>query len=605
MRKSIFILGLLLVIAAILAACQPEAQTEVQTVIETVVVVETVEVVKEGETVIETVEVIKEVEVPVTPEAPAEDYQYGLNETFHSDVPVTYSQYFSDASWYPMEATWITEGLWEKIRQRTNVTLLLTSYDSGDYTNKITLEINAGDAAYIIPKVYDESAFVAGGAIVPVSDYVQYMPNYMDFVEKYSMEPDLATIRRDDGKYYRLPGMHEAPYQDYTLAVRNDIFKAAGYDVAALEEDWTWDDLYDVLVGVKAYMVEQGMISESDYIWSDLWSGSESGQNSGGYLLNIVGKSYGVLSGWGRGNSMVFDPETDTWSSGSISDNYKQFVTVMNKFVADGILDPETFTQDEDTALNKFYNGETVIVGYSKAQQVLYKEGLDTGVGEGNWELYVLVSPKGNNNYIAETTRLENGVMVSQNALDDLGEEGFIKMLRFIDWLWYSDEAYVLFKWGPEGETWEYATDPETGREVKQLLPGFKCGGLGIGGAEEDIDIRLKWGYAGGNYWYGHRTELRDDNLSPVLQDYSARVLAYRDLRPLDPPVITTEDENEMLQLWQTGIIDTINTWTLNFITGQKDVNADWDAYIAELEGANLSQYTEMYNAAYQRTKGE
>jgi putative aldouronate transport system substrate-binding protein len=544
-------------------------------------------------------------EVPATPTEVPLGYQFGLNETFHSDEPVTYTMYFSDASWYPMVDTWLTEGLWEQIRQRTNVDLVPTPYDSGDYTNKITLEINAGDALYIIPKVYDETAFVAGGAIVPVSDYVQYMPNYMDFVEKYALEPDLDTIRRDDGKYYRLPGMHQAPYQDYTLAVRNDIFKAAGYDVAALEKDWTWDDLYDVLVGVKAYMVEQGMISESDYIWSDLWAGSESGQNSGGNLLNIMGASYGVKAGWGRGNCMVYDPDTDLWSCGSTSDEYKQFVSTLNKFVAGGILDPETFTQEDDTATNKFYNGETAIISYSKAQQVPYQEGLDLGVGAGNYELYVTVSPKGTNNYIAEKSRLENGVMVSQNALDDLGEEGFIKMMRFIDWLWYSDEAYTLFKWGPEGVTWEYVTDPTTGLQVKHLLPGFKCGGLGIGGSDEDVDIRLQWGYAGGNFWYAHATALRDDNLSPVLQDYSARVLAYRDLRPLEPAVITTEDENELLTLWQTGIIDTINTWTLRFVTGYKDVNADWDAYIAELDGANLNQYTEMYNAAYQRTKNK
>jgi putative aldouronate transport system substrate-binding protein len=549
----------------------------------------------------------------VEAEAPAEEevmeaeegsgYQFGLNETFYSEEPVSYSMYFSDASWYPMVDTWITEGLWEDIRERTNVTLDTTSYDSSDYTNKITLEINAGDAAYIIPKVYDETPFVTGGAVVPVSDYVQYMPNYMDFVETYNMEPDISTIIRDDGKYYRLPGMHEAPYQDYTLAIRNDIFTAAGYDVAALEADWTWEDLHEILVGVKAYLVEEGMISESDYIWSDLWSGSESGQNSGGYLLNLVGKSYGVKAGWGRGNCMVFDADTDSWSCGSTSDNYKEFVTIMNKFVADGILDPETFTQDEDTAMNKFYNGESVIIGYSKAQQVPYVEGLNLGVGEGNWDLYVTVAPKGTNNYIAEASRLENGVMVSQNALEDLGEEDFIKMIRFIDWLWYSDEAYTLFKWGVEGEHWEYVTDPETGLEVKQLLPGFKNGGLGIAGEEEDLDIRLQWGYAGGNFWYGHRNELRDDSLSPLLQEYSQRVLEYRDLRPLEPAVITTEDENEMLTLWQTGIIDTINTWTLNFITGSKDIDADWDAYIAELDGANLGTYTDMYNEAYQRSK--
>jgi putative aldouronate transport system substrate-binding protein len=195
--------------------------------------------------------------------------------------------------------------------------------------------------------------------------------------------------------------------------------------------------------------------------------------------------------------------------------------------------------------------------------------------------------------------------MVSKNALDDLGEEGFIKMMRFIDWLWYSDEAYTLFKWGVEGETFEYVKDPATGLQVKQLLPGFKDGGLGIGGAENDVDIRLKWGYSGGNFWYAHANALRDDNLSPMLKDYSERVLKYREVRPIEPAVVTTEDENEMLTLWQTGIIDTINTWTLNFVTGKKDVTKDWDAYIAELEGANLSQFTEMYNEAYQRSKSK
>jgi putative aldouronate transport system substrate-binding protein len=431
------------------------------------------------------------------------------------------------------------------------------------------------------------------------------MPHYTDFVEKYKLEPDLTTIRRNDGKYYRLPGMHEAPYQDYTLAVRNDIFKAAGYDVAALEKDWTWDGLYDVLVGVKAYMVKEGMISEKDYIWSDLWSGSETGQNSGGYLFNIMAASYGIKAGWGRGNCMVFDAKTDKWSCGSTSDNYKQFISTLNKFVAGGILDPETFTQDDKTATGKFFNGKTVIIGYSKAQQVPYKEGLNLGVGEGKYELYVLVSPKGTNNYMAEANRLENGVMISQNALKDLGEEGFIKMMRFVDWLWYSDEAYTLFKWGVEGETFEYVTDPATGLKVKKLLPGFKDAGLGIAGTESDVDIRLKWGYSGGNFWYAHATALRDDNLSPVLQNYSARMLEYRDVRPLDPAVVTTEDENEMLTLWQTGIIDTINTWSLRFVTGDADITKDWDAYIAALEGANLSQYTEMFNEAYQRTKNK
>ena len=137
--------------------------------------------------------------------AEASGYTYGEEKTFHSDKPVTYSISFSDASWYPMLDTWKTEGVFKDIENLTNVHLDITSYDSGDYPQKVNLAINAGSATYIIPKVYSEEQYIAGGGIVAVSDYVQYMPNFSAFVKNYNMDPDLDTIRQKDGKFYRLP----------------------------------------------------------------------------------------------------------------------------------------------------------------------------------------------------------------------------------------------------------------------------------------------------------------------------------------------------------------------------------------------------------------
>ena len=92
--------------------------------------------------------------------------------------------------------------------------------------------------------------------------------------------------------------MLEAPVQDYTFMIRKDLFDAAGVDVPAIEKDWTWDDLYDALVKVKAYMVSEGMIKESDYVWSDLWCGSEVTDGSGGNLLKLMASAYDVQAGW-------------------------------------------------------------------------------------------------------------------------------------------------------------------------------------------------------------------------------------------------------------------------------------------------------------------
>lgn len=527
------------------------------------------------------------------------DYQYGLDTTFHSDDPVTYSFFFSDASWYPMVDTWKTEGVFKKIEEVTNVTLDITSIDSGDYNQKVALMINAGEAAYIIPKTYDESPYVDGGAIVPISDYTQYMPYFTDFVEKYNMQDDLKTITKSDGKFYRLPGMLEAPVQDYTFMIRKDLFDAAGVDVPAIEKDWTWDDLYDALVKVKEYMVSQGMIKESDYVWSDLWCGSEVTDGSGGNLLKLMASAYDVQAGWAIGNGMLYDSDKDEWYFGPTSDNFKAYLSEVTKYVQGGILDPETFTQDNQTACNKFYRGETAILSVNRSQYTSWLANLDENLGAGNYETYLCLLPRGEKtNYLPENSRLENGVMISKRALDELGEEGFIKMIRFVDWLFYSHEAYNLTKWGVEGETYQVNADG-----TKSLLDGYQCGGLGIAGDESDIDIRLQWGYAGGNFYYGGTIEEMTDNFNPDIMDFVNRITEARDVKPLDPSYVADEEENEQLNLWKTPLIDNVNTWTLQFATGVKNVDADWDAYVASCEGLNSITMADYINEIYQRTK--
>ena len=534
----------------------------------------------------------------------AKGYEYGLNTPFHSDEEVTYPMSFSDASWYPMKDTWQTEGIFKQIKDITNVNLDLSTYDSGDYTQKINLAINAGAAPYIIPKVYSEGQYVAGGGIVAVSDYTKYMPNFTAFVEKYNLEEDLDQIKQSDGKFYRLPGLHQITLQDYTLIVREDIFEAAGYNVRELEKNWTWEDLHDILLGVKAYMVKQGMIKDTDYIWSDLWCG-ETGKGSGGALLNLMANSYDVTSGWaieGSNGGIRYDWDKKEYYSSSVSENYKKFIKVANSFVKDGILDPETFTQQDQVAHDKFYRGETVILSTNRGQYASDVSGVKKIVGD-SARIYITTYPTGTNKNVVETARLENGVMISQKALDELGEEEFIKMIRFVDWLFYSSDAYSLIKWGPENVTWHYVD--ENGTKVKRLLPGYKCSGLGISGSDDDVDIRLEWGYAGGNYYYGHTTAELTDNFIPELRDLMERYAENRTVAKLSPAVKFDEDQKEQLNLWAVPLIDNINTWTLKFIIGQKDVDKDWNEYVSSCKNLNIEKIVKLFNdtAAEQQSK--
>ena len=527
------------------------------------------------------------------------DYTYG--ETFYSEVPVTYTMFWSDHEGYPYKDTW---EIFNKIEEVTNVKIDFKDYSiaRADYDDKKALMINAGQSAYIIPKTYDESAFVDGGAIISVSEWAQYMPNYTAFIEEYDLYENIDTMRKADDKYYRLPGLKEAAEQDYTLMIRKDIFDAAGVDVEVLEKDWHWEDLYDALVTVKAYMVAEGMCKESDYIWSDRWSGG--GDGTGGNLLKIMGSSYGVPSGWAVSDGKAFDHEKGEWYFASNSDDYKEFVTMANKFVEGRLLDPETFTQTDEVASQKFFRGDTVIFSSNKSVYAEYIENMNNTLGEDNYEVYITVYPMGNKSYAAENGRTESGVMIASKALTELGEEEFTKMMRFVDWLFYSDEAYDLTKWGVEGETYEYATDAETGMEIKQLLPQWYCGGLSIGQTSDNQkDMRIELGYAGGVFYYGGTVAQVSDAYNPVLQDYFKRSNEYRTIKPLDPGVAGEEDETEQLTLWKTPLIDNVNSWTLKFITGQNDIEADWDAYISSCENLMCNQMINMVNEIYSRNQ--
>ena len=523
-------------------------------------------------------------------------YTYGLGETFHADEPVTYTMFFSDASWYPMVDTWKTEGVFKKIEELTNVTLDIKSYDSGDYMDNITLDINAGNAAYIIPKIYDDSAFVDGGAIVPISDYVQYMPYYTDFYNTYNLSGDIQTITRANGKYYKLPGMKESNLINYSFVIRKDIWDKAGVDVVALQKDWTWADFLEALKKVKAYMVSQGMCKESDYIWSDLWCGSESGKGSGGNLLGIMASTYDCNAGWNIGNGMRYNKEQDKFIFSPTTDNYKQFLKTANSFVAAGILDPETFTQDDSTATAKYYNGKTAIMSVNQGQWASFEQNMIAQLGAGNFENYALTIPVGSTrNSTVDPARLENGVMISKKALDDLGEDGFIQMLRFVDWLFYSHEAYDLTKWGVEGVHYEVVDGK------KKLKDGFCCSGLGYGngGDESLVDIRLKWGYAGGNFWYGGTVEEMKDNLVGPVADYIERDLKDRDVPVLAPGIAPTPEQNEQINLIATPLISNVNAWTLKFVTGQADVDKQWDEYVKSCESLNYQGLVDIYSQLY------
>jgi len=245
--------------------------------------------------------------------------QYKVGDQFTATEPLSFSILYNNHPNYPLNENWL---MWTELTKRTNVKLEPVAVPLSDYEQKRSLLIGAGDAPFIIPKTYhpQENTFVSSGAILPVSDYIDLMPNLKDKIAKWSMKPEMDSLRQADGKYYLLPGLHEKAWQDYSIAMRTDVLQQLGLQVPK-----TWDDLYTVLKAMKA-------AHPDTYPFSDRFSKP----TPGGNLLNIVTKSYGTYGGW--------DYQHATWNESAkkyeytgATPQYKQAVEYLHKLVSEGL----------------------------------------------------------------------------------------------------------------------------------------------------------------------------------------------------------------------------------------------------------------------------
>ncbi len=497
-----------------------------------------------------------------------ESYQVGTD--FRATEPLEFTILYSDHPNYPYRADWL---LWSEITRRTNVTLNPTLVPMSDYNQKRNVMVAAGDAPMIIPKTYpgQETPMVSGGAILAVSDHTNLMPHYTDMVTRWKLEEELARLKQTDKKYYLLPGLHEAVWPDYSLIMRTDILEKVGVGVPT-----TWDELRTALTAMKqAY---PGVTPFSD-------------RYEGKSLLNILGVTFGAQLGWGLVSGVTFDKAADAFRFAGTTDELKAAVTYLAGLVSEGLLDPASFTQKDDQAIQKFVNGQSFVISGNMQDPPTHRASMDKILGAGTYQIVKIANPGGPAGMLMGGSRLENCIMINQKAVES---ETFVAMMQFIDWLWYSPNGAELVKWGVEGTTF---TKDASGKRT--LAADVNYVGLNPAGTKA---LNKDFGFSGGVFAYGGATELLHSMFREEELVYQKEMAATHTPAPLDPPFPFTDVEREQATLLQTPVIDTVSSNVLKFITGQRPLS-EWDAYVAECEAKGSQRYLDMVNAAYQKTK--
>lgn len=500
------------------------------------------------------------------------DFKVGT--TFKATAPVTFSLTYRDHPNYPVKDDW---AIFTNLEANQNVTFDRTDIPLADWDNKRSLLLGSGDFPDITTVFYpgQETQFVSGGALLPVSDYVQYMPNFQDKVEKWGLQDELDTHRQDDGKYYLLPGLREDPDLQYTVCPNDDMWSAAGIT----KDPATWDEFASDLQKVKA--ANPGI----DYAFSDRWNVTPAPL---GALMKIVGPNFDTAAGWDY-STTVFDKADDKFELTATSDGYKSMVTYLAGLVSSGLLDPE-ITQDDDLAIQKFINGQSATISCNT--QTITSDLRDKAADAGKTvNTHLMVIPGGPAGHVIAGSRLAQGIVLNADVAK---KPYFLALLQFVDWLFYSDEGIEFAVWGTQGET--YSKDASGVRTLDADINGLNQN------PDATKKLQADFGYYNGVFMagVGSTRDLVQSTMNSEIKDWTSTVLKASDLRPVNPRSGLNEAELESTGLLETQIKDAVNTATSEFITGKRGLD-QWGAFVQELDGLGAQDVVDTYNAAYQR----
>lgn len=236
---------------------------------------------------------------------------------------------------------------WPYVEEQTGVKLDMTIVSMMNEAEQLSLVLASGD--YMDIMAINE-AQVSGGMTAllnqeiatDIADMVEeYMPNYYTYIS--ADEDTLKLCYNDDGQMAGTRSWAEYYVPNQGLVVRQDLIEKLG-----LEMPNTIDALHDVLVAFRDYGMD-----------APLWIGT-SGQNA----VSIVGAmgSCGYAGDRGSTTDHLY-VENDKVVSALTSDNYKDYLELMNQWYAEGLINSDFATNtDMDASTAFMLNNETGVI---------------------------------------------------------------------------------------------------------------------------------------------------------------------------------------------------------------------------------------------------
>ena len=450
--------------------------------------------------------------------------------------------------------------------------------DAG-FTEKRNLAFASDDLPDIILRAkispQEEMKYAANGQLVALDEYLDYAPNLSALIEQD--DAIRKGITMPDGHIYSCPQLNKTEGN----LIHHYWINKTWLDNLGLEAPTTVDELYDVLVAFRDNDPNgNGQKDEIPYC--------------------VVGKDYphrmfyDLLGSWGFGINGVMDSDyafswLDIDDAGNVrfigrEDKFKNMVEFYNKLWTEGLVDKESYSQDQTQAAAKVNAGQVGFVARAQNTQWM-------GAAAENYvQCPVLEGPYGDRALI----NVESNVQMTGVAVITTANKYPEATMRWLDYF-YSEEGTVLCRLGIEGESYEVVDGKY------QLLDNIKNNPDGL-----TLDQALgQWAIFPGGYPPQYITNEVDQSAAQLPETKAANDVVRDYVVPFEtvPRVKFTEEESIKLGTYAQDIVNYATENVVKFITGEKSLS-EWDAYVAELNNMPVEDYIKINQDAYDRWKG-
>ena len=514
--------------------------------------------------------------------------------------PASVSVFTNDDNGVDLSQNWFTQ-YYENL---TGITVNWSVVNSDQYLEKLNLMMAGGDEMDIYTtknKTLSKTLvykYGTQGIILPIN-------SFFDTCESYYLDNILSQdeawrtgVTAPNGDIYGFNDVGSCFHCSYPVKMWvNKVWM----DNLGITPPTTPDEFYDMLVRFKNEDANGNGDPNDEVPLSNCTEATGSSSYMAGYLMNAFTYSNPRTKYlYVKDGSAAVSYNQEGWREG---------LRYLNKLYSEGLMDPESYIQDRTTMKARNDSGEHPIFGAVPAQHTTV---ITNGNLDDRWKEYIALPPLTGPDGLCITTNTSLSNYDNFRTMISGSSKNPELAFRFCDGLFASQEIGLLHGFGEENVRWHYAKEGELGKDGQQALYSNVTEDDKIPQEGEPYYNNYCWGSMFANYATNHSKWASPNDMS-IPGTASFERYLYVNTEPYEakkadismvmPSYFFSEEDNAEIARLQTTIINYVDESTAAFVTGNKSIDNDWDAYITELGNLGLADYLAIYQRYYDEYK--